>query len=233
MSCGGGAGRQAGRSRGESRGTTAVGVPGPDVDCSHSGVSPDDNHRANRVGCQSLTTRLVPAVPNREAVDWEPAVRSRGGAACHAPTGKETHVAEPIRVSGSIPGTDKILSFETGKFAPQSQGAVVASIGRTTVLATANAAKDVRDGCRLLPSHRRCRGAGLRGRQDPRLVLPSRGPAHRGRHPHLPADRPSAAPRLRRGLPQRDPGRDHGHRAPTRRTPTTCSPSTRHRRRSC
>jgi polyribonucleotide nucleotidyltransferase len=60
-------------------------------------------------------------------------------------------MAEAIRVSGSVGGTDKNLSFETGKFAPQSQGAVVATIGRTTVLATANAAKDVRPGVDFFP----------------------------------------------------------------------------------
>ena len=60
-------------------------------------------------------------------------------------------MADPIRVSGPIGGTDKTLSFETGKFALQSQGAVVASIGRSTVLATANAAKDVREGMDFFP----------------------------------------------------------------------------------
>ena len=45
-------------------------------------------------------------------------------------------MADPIRVSGPVTGTDKTLSFETGKLAQQSQGAVVASLGRTTVLAT-------------------------------------------------------------------------------------------------
>ena len=49
-------------------------------------------------------------------------------------------MADAIRVSGSVNGTDKTLSFETGKFALQSQGAVVATIGRTIVLSTANAA---------------------------------------------------------------------------------------------
>ena len=47
-------------------------------------------------------------------------------------------MADAIRVSGTLTGTDKTLSFETGKLAQQSQGAVVASLGRTTVLATAN-----------------------------------------------------------------------------------------------
>ena len=60
-------------------------------------------------------------------------------------------MAEAIRVSGPVSGTDKNLSFETGKFAQQSQGAVLASIGRTTVLATANAAKDVRPGTDFFP----------------------------------------------------------------------------------
>ncbi len=60
-------------------------------------------------------------------------------------------MANPIRVSGAISGTDKTLSFETGKLAPQSQGAVVASIGRTSVLTTANAAREVRPGIDFFP----------------------------------------------------------------------------------
>jgi polyribonucleotide nucleotidyltransferase len=60
-------------------------------------------------------------------------------------------VADPIRVSGAVSGTDKTLSFETGKLAPQSQGAVVATIGGTTVLTTANAASDVRPGVDFFP----------------------------------------------------------------------------------
>ena len=60
-------------------------------------------------------------------------------------------MADPIRVSGPVSGTDRTLSFETGKLALQSQGAVVASIGGTTVLTTANAAKDVRPGTDFFP----------------------------------------------------------------------------------
>ena len=60
-------------------------------------------------------------------------------------------MADAIRVSGPVSGTDKSLSFETGKLAQQSQGAVLASIGRTVVLATANAAKDVRPGTDFFP----------------------------------------------------------------------------------
>ena len=60
-------------------------------------------------------------------------------------------MADPIRVSGAVSGTDKTIVLETGKLAPQSQGAVVASIGGTTVLTTANAAKDVRPGTDFFP----------------------------------------------------------------------------------
>src|SRR3954469_3426604 len=60
-------------------------------------------------------------------------------------------MADAISVSGAVSGTDKRLSFETGKLAPQSQGAVVASIGGTTVLATANAARGVREGIDFFP----------------------------------------------------------------------------------
>ncbi|MDQ1399291.1 MAG: polyribonucleotide nucleotidyltransferase, partial [Acidimicrobiaceae bacterium] len=54
-------------------------------------------------------------------------------------------------VSGPITGSDRTLSFETGLLAQQSQGAVVAKIGDTVVLATANAAKDVREGIDFFP----------------------------------------------------------------------------------
>src|ERR1700741_2350038 len=60
-------------------------------------------------------------------------------------------MAEAIRVAAPISGTDLTLSFETGKLAQQSQGAVVATIGETKVLATANAAKGVREGIDFFP----------------------------------------------------------------------------------
>src|SRR5687767_14981162 len=60
-------------------------------------------------------------------------------------------MAEAISVSGPISGTEKSLSFETGKLAPQSQGAVVARIGDTVVLVTANASKGAREGQDFFP----------------------------------------------------------------------------------
>ncbi len=63
---------------------------------------------------------------------------------------------------------------------------------------------------RLLPADDRRRGAHVRRGPHPRLVLPPRGPAERGRDPHLPPDRPPAAPDLQEGPAQRGPGRHHG-----------------------
>ncbi len=63
-------------------------------------------------------------------------------------------VANPdqtISVSVPVSSTDKVLSFETGLLAPQSQGAVVGRLGDTLVLATANAATSVREGIDFFP----------------------------------------------------------------------------------
>ncbi len=60
-------------------------------------------------------------------------------------------MAEAITVSAPVSGTDKTLTLSTGTFAPQSQGAVVARLGNTQVLATANGAKEVREGTDFFP----------------------------------------------------------------------------------
>ncbi|MSO86444.1 MAG: polyribonucleotide nucleotidyltransferase [Acidimicrobiia bacterium] len=60
-------------------------------------------------------------------------------------------MADAIIVTAPISGTDKTLSFETGKLAFQSQGAVVAKIAGTEALVTANAAKNVREGMDFFP----------------------------------------------------------------------------------
>ena len=56
-----------------------------------------------------------------------------------------------IRVSSPITGTDKTLSFEAGKLAQLADGAVQAQIGDTVLLATAVAARTVRDGIDFFP----------------------------------------------------------------------------------
>ena len=50
------------------------------------------------------------------------------------------------------------LILETGKIARQADGAVVATYGETTVLATVVAAKAPREGIDFLPAHRRLPG---------------------------------------------------------------------------
>ncbi len=60
-------------------------------------------------------------------------------------------MADAITVSGPISGTDRTLSFSTGKLAGQADGAVVARIGDTIVLATATAARKVREGTDFFP----------------------------------------------------------------------------------
>ncbi len=62
-----------------------------------------------------------------------------------------TTAAQPTTVSAPVAGTDKTLSFETGLLAHQSQGAVVARLGDTMVLATANASTGVREGIDFFP----------------------------------------------------------------------------------
>lgn len=60
-------------------------------------------------------------------------------------------MSSPIQVSAPITGTDKTLSFETGKLAMLANGAVVARIGDTMVLVTATASKSVREGIDFFP----------------------------------------------------------------------------------
>ncbi len=60
-------------------------------------------------------------------------------------------MADPIVVSSPISGTDATLSFETGKLAFQSQGSVLARLGKTEVLVTANGARNIREGIDFFP----------------------------------------------------------------------------------
>ena len=121
--------------------------------------------------------------------------------------GPETSVtAEAVIDNGSF-GT-RTIRFETGRLARQAAGSAVAYLDDETMLLSATtASKNPKDQLRLLPADGRRRGADVRRGPHPRLVLPPRGPALRGRDPHLPADRPAAAPVLRQGPAQRGPGR--------------------------
>jgi len=60
-------------------------------------------------------------------------------------------MSDAISVSSPISGTDKTLSFEAGKLAQLADGAVVGRIGDTVLLATATAARSVREGADFFP----------------------------------------------------------------------------------
>jgi polyribonucleotide nucleotidyltransferase len=60
-------------------------------------------------------------------------------------------MTDAIRVSSPITGTDKTLSFEAGHLAQLADGAVVARIGDTMLLATVAAARNVREGVDFFP----------------------------------------------------------------------------------
>ncbi|MBF6555975.1 MAG: polyribonucleotide nucleotidyltransferase [Acidimicrobiales bacterium] len=60
-------------------------------------------------------------------------------------------MSDAITVSAPISGTDRTLTFETGKLAQLADGAVVARIGDTVLLATATAARSVREGADFFP----------------------------------------------------------------------------------
>jgi len=60
-------------------------------------------------------------------------------------------MADAISVSAPISGTDRTMSFEAGKLAQLADGAVVARIGDTVLLATATAARHVREGADFFP----------------------------------------------------------------------------------
>src|SRR5205823_1205086 len=104
----------------------------------------------------------VPSAPPAAGLaDWELAPpplqprRTRAAkGACHmaaSTTDTNTRPDAATRVSTPLSGTSLTLSLETGLLAQQSQGAVVAQIGETVVLATANAAPGVREGIDFFP----------------------------------------------------------------------------------
>ena len=60
-------------------------------------------------------------------------------------------MTDAIRVSSPITGTDKTLTFEAGRLAQLADGAVLARIGDTMLLATVAAARSVREGIDFFP----------------------------------------------------------------------------------
>ena len=57
---------------------------------------------------------------------------------------------KPISVSHTFSGTEKTISFETGRLAGLAGGAVLSQLGKSTVLMTATGAKSARPGADFL-----------------------------------------------------------------------------------
>ena len=138
-------------------------------------------------------------------------------------------MAEAISVSRPISGTEKTLTFETGKLAAQAGGAVVGRIGDTVVLLTATGARKGREGQDFFPLtvdiEERMYAAG-RSRARSSVARASRATTRSLR-------RVSSTGRSDRTSPTGTATRCTSWArcsAPTRRTPTTSSRSTRHRR---
>ncbi|MGH9092715.1 MAG: polyribonucleotide nucleotidyltransferase, partial [Acidimicrobiales bacterium] len=60
-------------------------------------------------------------------------------------------MAKAISVSAPVSGTDRTMTFEAGKLAQLADGAVLARIGDTVLLATATAARSAREGADFFP----------------------------------------------------------------------------------
>src|ERR1700680_3730627 len=60
-------------------------------------------------------------------------------------------MADAITVKAPITGTERTLSFEAGRLAPQSAGAVLGRIGDTMVLVAVTASRGVREGADFFP----------------------------------------------------------------------------------
>ena len=85
--------------------------------------------------------------------------------------GPEIQFAEAVIDNGRF-GT-RTVRFETGRLAKQAAGSAVAYLDdETMLLAATTAGKHPKEQLRLLPADGRRRGADVRRRQDPRLVLP-------------------------------------------------------------
>ena len=80
-----------------------------------------------------------------------------------------TVMGQVASVSVEIGG--KEITFETGKFAKQADGAVVIRSGDTMVLATAVGRPEAREGADFFPLTDRRRRARVRRREDPRRLL--------------------------------------------------------------
>ena len=124
----------------------------------------------------------------------------------------------------------RTITFETGRLARQAAGSVVVTTGDTMLLSATTAGRQPKEQFDFFPLtvdvEERMYAAG----RIPGSFFRREGRPSEDADPHLPPDRPPAAPDLRQGPAQRGPGRHHRHVAGPRSTSTTCWPSTAPRR---
>ena len=118
-------------------------------------------------------------------------------------------MSDAITVSAPISGTDRTLTFEAGQAGPAGRRRRAGPDRRHRAPGHGDRRPVRPGGGRLLPADRGHRGAGLRRREDPRLVLPPGGQVLGPGHPDLPPHRPAPATVVPQGLPQRGPRRRH------------------------
>ncbi len=116
------------------------------------------------------------------------------------------HTAETVIDNG--PFGSVTIKFETGRLARLAAGSAVVYLdGETMVLSATTAGKHPKEGLDFFPLtvdvEERMYAAG----RIPGSFFRREGRPVRGRHPHLPADRPAAAPYVREGPAQRGPDR--------------------------
>ena len=107
-------------------------------------------------------------------------------------------MADAISVSAPISGTDRTMSFEAGNLAQLADGAVLARIGDTILLATATAARSVREGTDFFPLTVDIEERAYAAGKIPGSFFRREGKTLGPGDPDLPADRPPAAPVLPR-----------------------------------
>ena len=102
------------------------------------------------------------------------------------------------------------VTLETGEIARQADGAVLVTMDDTVVLVTCVGRKDVKPGQDFFPLTVDYQEKTYAAGTHPRRLLQARRPSVREGDPHLPPDRPAAAPALPGRLLQRSPGHRDG-----------------------
>ena len=132
----------------------------------------------------------------------QPSRRQAPGVALSIPKHWDTIMFQTHTVE--IEWAGRPLKLETGRIARQSDGAVLATYGGTSVLATAVAAKEPRAGIDFFPLTVNYQEKTFAAGKIPGRLFQARRAPHRKGNPNLAADRPADPAAVRLGLQERD-----------------------------